>query len=478
MSRIRIPVFAVLVAGFALHAAAQSIDAYAPPVMPTSLAIQPDGRTIVVGNFLDVGATPRTRVARLNVDGSLDAGFGDADVDGEVKTVAVQADGKILIGGSFDHVAGQVRHRLARLDADGSLDTTFADPDFDDTVWSIALQPDGRILAAGDFQHVGATARKYLARVTAGGALDAGFADPQLCCNVARAVALQADGHVLVGGFFSQAGGVSHFYFARFSSGGAFDAAFPAYPRDIQAGSIVVAPDGSLYVADLGTEQVLKLTPDGAAAPGFTSVQADSTIDTIALQPNGKIVIGGIFQNVAGQPRHALARLAADGSLDGAFRDLHFSFDATNPNGYVFALAAQADGAVVVAGNFSFVDGHAHSWMARVATGEAAASAMTGQASGADTIVTWTRGGAGPEVALPPQLLYSSDGVNYAALGAMTRIAGGWRYDVPHAFAGPAFYVKARGVVVEGAGNGAQGRIDSPVYGNDLVFANGFEASP
>jgi len=475
MSRIEIPVFAALVAIFAMHASAQSVDAYAPQVMPTSLAIQPDGKTIVVGNFLEVGTVARTRVARLNVDGSLDTGFRDPDVNSEVKTVAIQPDGKLLVAGGFDHVAGQLHNNLARLNADGTLDATFADPGFDGTVWSLALQPDGKILAAGDFQNIGTTAQKYLARVNANGSFDSSFADPKLCCNVARSVALQADGHVLVGGYFSQAGGTSHFYFARYSANGVFDAAFPAYPRDILAGSIIVAPDGSLYVVDTGAHQILKLTPTGAAATGFTGAQADSTIDTFALQPDGKIVVGGIFQNVGGQPRHALARLNADGSLDSTFRDVHVSFDATNANGYVFALAEQADGATIAAGNFSLVDGHAHSWVARVRTGDAAGSAMTGQASGTNTIVTWTRSGAGPEFVLPPQLLHSGDGVNYSVLGAMTHVAGGWQYTVPQAFAGPAFYVKARGTIAEGAGNGALGRIDSTAWSNDRIFANGFD---
>jgi uncharacterized delta-60 repeat protein len=172
----------------------------------------------------------RVGVARLNVDGSVDSDFGDPDAAGDVIAIAVQSDGKLLVGGGFVQVGGVARHYLARLNANGTLDTSFADSNLDGGVWSIAVQPDGKVLVAGDFTNIGGTARSYLARLTAVGALDTGFADAQLCCLPARSVALQADGHVLVGGDFSHPGGVSHFYFARYSSGGVFDAAFPASP--------------------------------------------------------------------------------------------------------------------------------------------------------------------------------------------------------------------------------------------------------
>jgi uncharacterized delta-60 repeat protein len=268
---------------------AQNVDGFdpLPGANPIAVAIQPDGKILLGGDFADIAGTVRGRIARLNVDGSLDASFGDPQADFEVKAIAVQPDGKILIGGAFDQVGGQPRHDLARLNVDGSLDTGFADPDLHNgaasgTVWSIALQPDGRILIAGDFTQIGATAQSYLARLNANGALDTDFADPQLCCNVAHSVAVQADDKVLVAGYFSQAGGASHFYLARYSAAGILDAAFPtSAPPGPIGGGMTLGADGSIYVAggylttdQMNTRLVSKLSADGALVTSPASFAA------------------------------------------------------------------------------------------------------------------------------------------------------------------------------------------------------------
>jgi len=126
MLRIRITLFVALATAFVPPAGAQTIDPYGPlpEGPPTTLARQADGKIVIGGSFLQVDGATHTRLARLNVDGSVDPTFTDPAVDSEVKAVAVQPDGKLLIGGSFTSVGGQPRHYLARLDADGTLDTT------------------------------------------------------------------------------------------------------------------------------------------------------------------------------------------------------------------------------------------------------------------------------------------------------------------------------------------------------------------
>ncbi|MBS0569195.1 MAG: delta-60 repeat domain-containing protein [Proteobacteria bacterium] len=467
----------VLLAAVSPFALAQSIDTLnpLPESGPTTLAIQADGKILIGGSFLQIGTTPMQRVARLNRDGSLDTSFSDPMVDNVVQAIAVQADGKILIAGDFTTIGTATRHYLARLNADGSLDGSFADPGFGAEVWALAVQPDGNILAAGDFTAVGGTTRNYLARISATGTLDGSFADPQLN-NSTRSVALQADGHVLVGGFFTHVGAQTQFYFARFSSTGVFDTTFPV-ASNLIPGSIVVAPNASIYISEPSAASIIKLTATGAIDGTYASTQTDAAIDSFELQPNGKIVASGIFENVGGQPRHALARLNADGTLDTSFADLNFSFNATNPNGYIYAIAAQTDGNIVVSGNFTFADNLSRSYMARVVTGDAIVNTLTGTASGGNTIATWTRSGGGAELPLPPVLLYSTDGVNYATVGTMTRIANGWQYTAPYNVAGAPFYLQATAITSGGANNGSPGRINSPIYVSDRIFANGFESN-
>jgi len=111
-----------------------------------------------------------------------------------------------------------------------------------------------------------------------------------------------------------------------------------------------------------------------------------------------------------------------------------------------------------------------------VLSGDAGVSTLTAQASGSNVVVTWARSGGGAELAQAPTLLHSSDGINYnTVVGTMTRIANGWQMTAPYAFVGPTFYLKASGYVSGGSGNGSLGRVDSPVYSNDRIFANGFE---
>lgn len=479
MRCIRVWLLPLLVATLVPRAGAQTLDSYDPHPLspPTSLAMQADGKLVIVGGFLAVGAASYTRVARLNVDGSVDATFVDPNVDSEVKAVAVQADGKLLIGGSFTHVGGAVRHSLARLNANGTLDTSFADTGLNDTVWALAVQPDGKVLAGGDFDHVGATARNYLARFAANGSFDSGFADPQLCCLPVRAVALQSDGHVLVGGYFSQAGGIAHFNLARYSGSGAFDPSFPNVPDDVPLVALVlrVAPDDSVYVSAAPAQPVVRLHADGSYDPTFVAVAVDEDINSIMLQPDGRVLIGGTFEQVGGQPRHALARLGANGALDAAFADLQFSFDAGNPNGYIYGIAAQADGRIIVNGNFTLANGQARAGMARINSAQYAMNRLAGQAGSGNVTMSWTRGGAGAELVQAPLLQRSSDGTNFATVATMMRIAGGWRATTSGDVHGAPFYLRALGTTADGAGNASRGQVVSRLWFSDAIFADGFD---
>ena len=467
------------------YASAQNLDAFnpIPQTAPTTLGIQADGKILLGGYFLNVATGTFVSVQRLNVDGSMDEGFAELEISAEVKAVAVQADGKILIGGHFDTVDTTARHYLARLNADGSLDTSFADPNLDADVWAIAVQPDGNVLVAGDFQNAGAAARAYAARFTTTGALDNNFADPQICCGPARAVALQANGGVLVGGYFLGVVGNSAIgSIARFNANGTLDATFPVDPSATTVSAIVVAPDGAIYVGssyattdNTSLRPVARLSANGTLDATYADIDTDGGTNTLMLQPNGNIQFGGNFQLIDGQPRHGLARLNANGALDATFVDLNFSFDAGDPNGSIFGLAAQGDGKAIAIGNFTLADGQSRAYAARVVTGDTVVSVLDGQASGSSVIATWTRSGDGPELAQPPTLMHSSDGATYNAVGPMTRIANGWQATANYNVSGTPFYLQAVGTASNGAGNGSSGRVASPVYFSDRIFADGFE---
>jgi uncharacterized delta-60 repeat protein len=458
---------------------AQSIDTFnpLPNGPPTTVALQADGKILIAGSFLQVGTTARTRMARLNTNGSLDTSFADPLVNGEIKAVAVQPDGKILIGGDFDAVSTNTRHYLARLNADGSTDTTFADPNLNATVWAIALQPNQTVLVAGDFTFgSAATSQTYIARFTASGVFDSSFAPPNICCLPARSIAVQSNGNILVGGFFSHVNNTTHFNFAQFSSTGSFNSAFPGGSVQPEAGSIVVAPDGTIYINDIGASTKIKKY-SATGAPIAVSKQQpaiDGEIESFVLQPDGKLLISGTFENAAGVGHHGVARLNADTSLDASFADLHFSTSASDANGYVYGLAAEANGNVIAIGNFILANGQSRQYMARVIGNDPGSSSFTGAASGSNTLITWTRTGGGAEFGAAPVLQHSSDGVNYTDVGPMTRVTNGWQISAPYNLAGPPFYLRAQSFASTGAGNGSIGHVTSAVF-SDRIFADGFE---
>jgi len=143
----------------------------AAPRTLVSAAVQADGKVVIAGRFSSVDGQSRTNVARLQADGKLDATFQPGSgLDDQATAVVLQPDGKAIMGGFFTTYNGVARSRIARLNLDGSLDTSF-DPGTgisggaDPGVLALAVQPDGKVLVAGDFTHYNGTERKGLLRL-------------------------------------------------------------------------------------------------------------------------------------------------------------------------------------------------------------------------------------------------------------------------------------------------------------------------
>ena len=118
-----------------------------------AIAIQPDGKIIVGGEFTYFNGVPKSGIVRLNPDGSADTGFNPGlGASGAIAGVALQPNGKIIIAGDFSAYNGTARSRIARINADGSLDTSFhPGTGTDNLISTLALQPDGKIVIGGWF---------------------------------------------------------------------------------------------------------------------------------------------------------------------------------------------------------------------------------------------------------------------------------------------------------------------------------------
>jgi len=337
------------------------------------------GKIMAGGDFTAiVGVNGQNRLARLNIDGTLDRTFRSGlGFNNTVRAVAVQADGKTIAGGLFTSYDLISRSYFARLNADGSVDNTFNfannGGNINNPVNALVLQPDGKIMIGGAFTTVYGAARNGIARMNTNGTVDATF-NPGTGANGAiNAVAVQADGKVLIGGDFTTVNGVSKPHIARLNANGSVDGTFTVGTgANGSVNAIVVQADGSIVIGGLFTgvngsslSRIARLTSSGAVDPSFNpGTGANDYVSSLRLQPDGSLLVGGNFTSFNGQVRNHIARLNSDGSLDPT---INFGAGA---NDLIAAIALQNyDGKIVVGGSFTEFDGITRVAIARLLAG-------------------------------------------------------------------------------------------------------------
>ncbi len=340
-----------------------------------SVSVAPDRSIVFAGEFDTVEGILFGGVARLHPDGHLDYSFTPgAGADDTVHATATQPDGKILLGGAFGRFDGVARPRVARLNADGSLDHDF-DPGSgaNNPVRALAAQPDGRILIGGDFTVFDGTGVNHLARLAADGSLDPTLPSGAGANDAVLSLALQPDGHILLAGRFTAAAGREAGRIARLRSDGSPDPAFRQVPgADGPIHALALQPDGRILIGGafttihgLAARHLARLLPDGSPDATFlASTDVNDTIYGLAVAPEGGIYVGGAFTRLHGVALNRFARLNPDGALDAVFNH------SAGANGAVLSLAAQPDGALVIAGEFTQVHGLPRAGLARIHAGE------------------------------------------------------------------------------------------------------------
>lgn len=400
-------------------------DSFRPAIngIVNAVVIQPNGQIVIAGQFTSIQpfgsstAITRNRIARLNTDGSVDTSFSPSinaaagTTFAEINALTLQADGQILIGGDFVSVTptgsttAVARNRIARLKADGTLDTAF-NPNADRVVTAITVQADGKILIGGGFttlQPTGATAaitRNRIARLNADGTLDTTF-DPN-ADNTVATFAIQPDGKILVGGYFSTfqpnaaTTATTRNRFARLNADGTVDSAYavniggPVTVIKFQAdgGVLIGGSFGTvLAVGDLAVSaraNVARLSPSGALDTNFNP-SANAAVTAIIPQADGKILLGGSFSTISGLLRGHLARVEAAGYLDADFN--------VGANGNFQTLAVQTDGKILVGGNFTMIGGFSRRYLARLNTDNTVDATFDAQVNAAvNTVVVQADG--------------------------------------------------------------------------------------
>jgi uncharacterized delta-60 repeat protein len=289
----------------------------------SSIKIQTDGKIIIAGNFNTYNGTSVGRIIRLNSDGSIDTGFTiGTGPNNTVQTVDIQSDGKILIGGTFTSYNGVTINRLARLNVDGTLDTSFnIGTGFDNSVNDVKISTLG-IYACGSFTSfngVSGTVISNLIRLNSNGTRDTGFAKNFNTGVETRSICVLPDNSVVIGGTFStNNSGNILVGLARYNSNGTTFSNFRTVGNHI-AGSgsngvvkvIYIASDNSLlvcgsfqkfgykfpsrYFAKVNIDGSDPTTPPSFGFINFKGVGTGNIINNIVELSGGKILLMGNF---------------------------------------------------------------------------------------------------------------------------------------------------------------------------------------
>lgn len=344
-----------------------------------AIAVQSDGK-IILGGSANVGGNYNFALARYTTAGALDASFsGDGKqttafgaISNQINAIALQGDGKIVAVGNTTISGSDVDFAIARYNTDGTLDVSF-DGDGKastsltsgiDYAYAVAIQTDGKIVVAGTSQ----TYDFAVARYNADGSLDNSFSgDGKLTTDFGasneegRALFLQADGKIIVGGFSG-----TFFALARYNSDGSLDTNFDTDGKVTAAigasgnsrimglalqndGKIVAVGTNMNWVYNWMTD-MNEAVYDVALARFNSSGSLDNTFDTdgklitdlgytddmataIAIQNDGKIVVAG-----SSNYRFALQRYSASGALDNTFDGDGKVVTSFASNAYAYAL--------------------------------------------------------------------------------------------------------------------------------------------
>ncbi len=333
------------------------------------LAIQPDGKVIVCGEFSSIQTDPiyytRWRVARFNTDGSLDQTFvTSTPIAGVVSELSLLPSGEIFIAGAFPlPTNSDFYNNVGRMNPDGSIDTdfNFANVIMEGEGSTILQQPDGKVVVGGTMYYANNLRRRGIVRYNADGTIDAGFV-PSTNLGYVNDMELQLDGKILV------VNGDSPSTLLRLNADGSQDTGFSApfvpFSSSINSrtriGAIELQPDGKIFVggslitgsASSPTRSgLVRLNPNGSRDTTFPLVGAlGGTINVhdIILLPDGEIIIGGGFTNINNNSNFQyLARINTDGTPDASFSSPSI------PGSVIYEVERQSDGKLVFAGNFN-----------------------------------------------------------------------------------------------------------------------------
>ncbi|MFY8001822.1 MAG: T9SS type A sorting domain-containing protein [Candidatus Kapaibacteriota bacterium] len=314
------------------------------------ITTQRNGGILLGGNFTTFNGVNAPRIVRLLSDGTIDrqflanvgAGFQTSSPSDivQINSIVEQSDGKILIGGFWSRYNNMpMPNLILRLNADGTLDTEFS-VELLSPVQKIALQSDGTIIALQS---------RYAYKIAPDGRRNLDFFNrigtgiqTAVSGDVPRitSVTMMADNSFLVGGGFATMNNRPAPGLVRITTNGDVDGSFQTNFLSNRENkvllAVIVGRDGKIAFGTEGAKGVVRLNPDGSPDNAFQqalgnglnltptisalgALGSTTSIYSMALQRDNKILIGGIFSSYNGRPYNGVCRINNDGTLDTTF---------------------------------------------------------------------------------------------------------------------------------------------------------------
>ncbi|MBS1642261.1 MAG: hypothetical protein JST94_03195 [Bacteroidetes bacterium] len=341
-----------------------------------ALAEQADGKIIIGGDFTTYNGRPRKNICRVLANGNIDDNFLiNAGFEGKVNCIVVQADGKIVVGGDFTMYNSQPANRIIRLNENGTIDNSFQIGfGFNNNVECMALQPDGKILVGGYFTSYNGKAATGITRLNENGTVDNSFNVGNFIGTV-HAIAFQKN-KILLGGIFRQLD-TKTYSLIRLTNNGSKDLGFNLGGEGVLINSIVkkivVQPDNKIILIGnidryntTPLNNIVRLGENGWIDKKFNPGQGFTSwnkddLYDALVDKEGNIYVAGGFKQFNNTTRCGFLRLHPDGSLDKEHVATNI-FEGVVVN----CLLLKADESIIAGGNFTRLNNYARNSIAAI----------------------------------------------------------------------------------------------------------------
>lgn len=329
--------------------------------------LQSDGKIILGGSFTNYNGISAGRLIRLNSDGSYDPSFNTTvgATTGIIYDIAVQSDGKIIIVGSFTKYTSTTVNRVARLFPNGTLDSSFLTGSGSAlNISHVKVTTNQKIILTGNFITFNSTPANRIIRLNTNGSFDSSFNTGTAFDDNVNAIVLQSDGKIILGGNFTNYNGNTANRIIRLNDDGTKDESFltgSGFNKEgVQVlklnatGDIMIGTSFKGFYNGVEVNRLVFLNADGTLKQDFDigSGPATSSVLSLEFDDEGSWFIGGSFSVFDEQNQGKLAKISQEGEHDISYLSSGIGFDNS-----VLSILPISDKKIIVGGNFKKFNG-------------------------------------------------------------------------------------------------------------------------